>query len=150
MPAVVVLSVLEMARINRQLAERPLLGLLLAGIVALLLSLPFGYYLWKHLAQFLSHTSTVTVFDPGVNGGDIVGTLSLNILRLLGVFPFLGNREWIRNLPGQPALDPLLGATILAGLVIAGQLLRRGTGSLQRARWVLRVVWLGSFLSPPF
>jgi 4-amino-4-deoxy-L-arabinose transferase-like glycosyltransferase len=149
MPVVVMVSVLHMTWADRQFARRHLLELLVVGMVALCLSLPLGYYFWKHPAQFLGHTSEVSVFHPRVHRGDVVRSLSLNVLRVLGMFTFLGDREWLHNLPGRPALDPLLSVAFVVGLVAAGRrLLRHGVGPLQRGPWVLLSAWLVVLLIP--
>jgi len=149
MPIVVLLLALYLARADRQHARHYLLGLLVAGMVALLLSLPLGYYFWQHPDQLLSHTSDVSIFHPRVHRGNLPRALALNTLRVAGMFTCLGDREWLHNLPGRPALDPLLGFGFLVGLAIFAQrLLRRSMEPLHRGPYLLVSVWLLVLLVP--
>jgi len=165
MPVVVMLLVLYIAWADPQHTRRYLLGLLVAGLVALLLLLPLGCYFWQHPYQFFGHTSDVSVFHPRVHQGSLPRALALNTLRVAGMFTWLGDREWLHNLPGRPAFDPLLGVGFLAGLAIFAQrLLRRGAKPpfdrtsassveplrtpLQRAPYLLLGMWLIILLIP--
>lgn len=149
MPIIVVFVVLYVALADRQHARRYILGALAAGMVALLLCLPLVLYFWEHPSQLLSHASDVSVFHPRVHQGNIPKALALNILRVAGMFTWRGDSEWLHNLPGRPAFDPLLSVGFLVGLVTLGQrLLRREVEPLDRGPYLLLGVWLIILLVP--
>ena len=149
MPLIVIPVVAYMSWADRQHTGQYLQGLLLAGLVALLLFLPLGHYFWQHPDQFLGHPSDVSVFHPRVHRGNLPRALALNFLRVAGMFTCVGDREWLHNLPGRPAFDPLLGIAFLAGLVIlVHRLLRREAQPLERASSLLLGIWLILLLIP--
>ncbi len=149
MPIIVVLVVLYVTWADRQHTHRYLLGLLVTGVVALLLSLPLGYYFWQHPDQFFAHPSDVSVFHPRVHRGNLPRALALNALRVAGMFTCVGDQEWLHNLPGRPAFDPLLGIGFMVGLVVfVRRFLQRGVEPPQRASYVLLGVWLVVLLIP--
>lgn len=138
MPIIVGLVVLYMAWADRQHARHYLLGLLVAGLVALLLSLPLIRYFWQHPDQFLAHASDVSVFHPRVRRGNLPRALALNVLRVAGMFNFGGDQEWLHNLPRRPAFDPLLVVAFLAGVGILVQRFRRALSEEHEAETQIR------------
>jgi len=136
--------IVDHARLRHQV-----MGLVLAGLVALVLFLPLGLYFLEHPWLFAGHPSDVSVFDPRVNQGDLAGTLLHHALQLAGMFLGRGDPSWLHNLPGRPVFDPVSGLAFLAGLLVwARALLRQpstGSGhrhSAGRRPYVYLVLWI--------
>ena len=149
MPFAVVIVILYAAWIDRQRAWHYVIGLLVGGLVTTLLVLPLGWYFWQHPDQFLGHTSDVSIFDPRVHQGSLPRALTLNIIKVVGMFTCIGDGEWLHNLPGRPVFDPLMGMSFIMGLVIyVRRLVRREDEPLRRVSLTLIGVWLVILLTP--
>lgn len=103
----------------------PLGGLILTGVVAFTVFLPLGIEFYRHPEFFFGHASEVSVFAERVGGNSPLAKMGENALRVLGMFTFQGDREWIHNLPGRPVFDPLLAIPFVLGVVIWALRLRR-------------------------
>ncbi|MFN8499904.1 MAG: phospholipid carrier-dependent glycosyltransferase [Anaerolineae bacterium] len=85
------------------------------GVAAVLL-IPLGLYFQQHPDMLLFRANQVSVLNPEVNGGDLVGTLAENGANLLLAFNWRGPAWWYENLSGRPVFDPLVGIAFLLGL----------------------------------
>ncbi len=118
---------------------RSLLGL---GLVAALVFLPEGLYFLQHQNAFLHRAQEVSVFNPDP---EIRGSFDRpwqSVLETARMFFLHGDEQSLQNVPGRPALDPVLAPLFVLGL--AGSLwLARRDG---RYRWLL--LWLVVFSLP--
>ena len=102
---------------QRRIAWDSLLGgLTLAGGVALAVFLPLGFDFFRHPDFFFGHASEVSIFAERVSGGSPLAALMNNLLHVLGMFSFFGDREWTHGLAGRPVLDPLMSIPFVIGL----------------------------------
>ncbi len=85
------------------------------GTAGLLLA-PLAQYFRDHPEMLMFRANQVSVFNPEVNGGNLVGALAENGLDLLLAFNWRGPSWWYENLSGRPVFDPLVGLAFLAGL----------------------------------
>jgi hypothetical protein len=98
----------------------PLAALAGVGAVTFVLVLPLIYYFLSNPEMLNYRVNQVSVFNPAVNGGDLVGTLAGNAWKLILNPIVRGDSEWYYNLSGRPVfvgLDALffvLGAGLLA------------------------------------
>jgi hypothetical protein len=126
---------------------RPLPGLLLTGLVALLVFLPLGLEFYRHPDFFLGHASGVSVFAERVSGGSPLLALSRHMLAVIGMFSLQGDRAWIHNLAGRPVFDPLLSIPFWIGLLLwIRRLFRRNDPD--RDALALLLIWSGAMLLP--
>jgi hypothetical protein len=84
-----------------------------------LLVAPLAIYTLGNWDVVMGRPGGVSVFEPGINNGDFVGTLIGNTLKALGMFVWQGDRIPRHNVPWRPVFDPLLAAAFVAGLIVA-------------------------------
>lgn len=104
--------------------DSPLARLVIMGAAALAVFLPLGIEFYRHPEFFFSHASEVSVFAERVGGDSPWQALGENVLHILGMFAFAGDREWTHNLAGRPVFDPLMAVVYAIGLVIWAMRLR--------------------------
>lgn len=104
--------------LDRAQAKEYLIGLGCAGVVALILSLPLGVYYLQNPDQFLTHARDLSLLDPRVNRGDLVGTFWENLFAVAGMFLVRGDHAIFRNVANRPVFDPLIGLLFVVGLVL--------------------------------
>ncbi len=119
-------------------------GLALALAIAAILFLPLGVYFVFHPDQFFSHAADVSIFVPHGNvGPNIAGALANNGLKLLGMFFVAGDMGMIRNVPGRPIFDPLVGGLFVVGLAaMAVALVSRRAPQVERRRALFLTTWI--------
>ena len=88
---------------------------ILFGVCAVLIA-PLAPYFAAHPDEFLSHTVQVSVLSSDAEQPDLVGAIWSNTLRVLGMFFVVGDQGLVRNLPGRPIFDPIVGALFLVGV----------------------------------
>ena len=94
-------------------SRRP--GILLAAGVAVLIAAPLLLNFARHPDQLLLRSSQIAVGTEGATRGSLVG----NLLATLGMFSLRGDIDPRSNIPGMPALDPLMSIALLIGLGLA-------------------------------
>ncbi len=96
-------------------------SLALAFIAAGLTALPLAWYFGAHPDAFLGRAGHVSVFNPDLNEGDVVGTVTTIVKRSLLAFITRGDLNPRHNVPGFPFLSPLPATFLLVGLVVAAR-----------------------------
>lgn len=114
---------------------------------------PLVAYALANPGIVLARAEQVSVFAPGVNQGDPLGTLTRQSLAGLGMFFWRGDAIGRHNLPGRPVFDPLMGAAFLLGVIACLQALLRSRRESQSGVWPPRaaafaLIWLGAMLLP--
>ena len=104
-------------------------GIGLAALAALVTVAPLAAHTVRFPEVVLGRPGQVSVFNSKVHGGDLWGTLGAHLLRTLGMFFVRGDRIWRHNVPWRPVFDPLLGAALILGIVVAVRRLRRDPGA---------------------
>jgi 4-amino-4-deoxy-L-arabinose transferase-like glycosyltransferase len=143
-PVLAVLFVAYAALVERGFVRRHGRGLLLAGLVALLVTLPIAAYFATHPADFLHRPTSVALAyanQPGGPQAQAGSWLADNLLRVLGMFFMRGDENPRSNLPGRPALDPFLAILFLVGL-------GRTLAGFRRPALALAPLWLGVMIVP--
>lgn len=103
---------------------------------------PLTFYAVGHWDVVMGRPGQVSVFNPLINGGDLWGTLGRQLAGTLGMFFIRGDTIPRHNLPGRPIFEPLMGATMVLGLVRAALRARRETAP------ALTLIWVGLMLIP--
>jgi len=104
--------------LDRARARAYAAGLAITALVATAIFLPLGFYFWNNPDQFFSHGTNLSLLDPRVNKGDLVGTLTQNILTVGGMFLIRGDHEWFRNIANRSVFDIFSGALFLVGILL--------------------------------
>ena len=92
----------------------------------------------------LGRAGQVSVLNPDINHGDLLGTVLRQTAAALAMFNWRGDAIARHNLPGRPVFDALLGAAFLAGAF------RLGRDLLQKRALAaaLLLSWIGVLLLP--
>jgi len=92
----------------------------------------------------LGRVGQVSILNPTINGGDLLGTLLRNVAATLGLFTWRGDDIARHNLPGRPVFDLALGLAFLVGVGVAGW---RAVAQ-RRPAAALPLLWVGVMLLP--
>lgn len=110
---------------------------------ALATLLPLGAYTLTHWDVVMGRPGQVSVFNPLIHGGDVLGTLGRQLVSTLGMFFVRGDTIPRHNLPGRPVFDPLIGGAMIFGTGLAiVRARRRDLGS------AMTLIWVGMMLAP--
>lgn len=86
----------------------------------LLFLLPLILYFLLHPADLAARSAAVSIFNPAWNQGDLAGTAWHTLVTTLGTFLGLsGDANPLVNLPGQPAVPPVLAVFFGLGLAVS-------------------------------
>lgn len=121
----------------RTRSRRPLAAAAIALAVAAVLGAPLARHFYAHPLDANARTAEVSVFNPAVNEGDIVGTIVDNGIALLAAPVWRGDRNRYHNAPRRPIFgDPIWAIGWLVGLgVLAAWAVRRRSD--RRERWAV-------------
>ncbi|MEM8856778.1 MAG: glycosyltransferase family 39 protein [Chloroflexota bacterium] len=124
LPAVLLLIIAWLAIQHKTLPWRGLTTALAGWLLAML---PL-FILWITQPDILGgRTGQVSILNPLINEGDLVGTFSRNVMGALGMFFVRGDTIVRHNLPGRPVFDLLMTVPFLWGLTLLGQNWRKPT-----------------------
>ncbi len=134
------------------------LGLLAGAVLTLA---PLALWLLRHPDLYFARAGQVSILNPQINQGDLVGTLFDNLLKAAGMVAYQGDRIWRHNLSLRPVYADWLAAAFFIGVgvclwrAVRGELATRtkpvatlalsGAGP-HAASFVL--LWLIVFLAP--
>ena len=82
--------------------------------------IPLIIYFTFNPADFVARSTTVSIFNPAWNNGDLIGTAWRTLVLTLSTFIGLqGDANPLVNLPNQPALPVFLAPFFLLGLAVS-------------------------------
>lgn len=102
-------------------------------LIALLAFAPLGWYFLQHPGSFAARAASVSIFSEQFAKGDPVGALVNSVVKTVLMFFTEPDANRRHNPAGVPVMDPLLGAWLALGMVLA----------LVRWRDFPRLVYLG-------
>ncbi|HEU5409128.1 MAG TPA: glycosyltransferase family 39 protein, partial [Nitrospira sp.] len=144
-PIVVLVFSAYLAVFHRQLFLRALPGLIAAGLSAVLVFAPEGWYFLHHLDDFTKRAQEVSVFNQSLATGLNLSTpgsaLIYSAVRSIGMFTFHGDDQWDRNIPGRPIFDPVSSVWFVVGIIL---IIRRS----REPRYAFLLIWLLLMLVP--
>ncbi|MBN1220765.1 MAG: hypothetical protein JXM69_17725 [Anaerolineae bacterium] len=86
--------------------------------VLLLILVPLVVYFVLHPADFVARSTTVSIFNPASNQGNLPGTAWRGLTLTLGTFVGLtGDANSLVNLPNQPAVSIFLAPFFVIGII---------------------------------
>ena len=98
---------------------------LIAKITGIIFIFPLFWYFYTHPGSFVGRSGQVSVFNPELNGGDLIGTM-LEVFRLSIIAYFTdGDLNWRHNISGEPFLSIIISPFFAIGLVAATLLAAR-------------------------
>lgn len=81
-------------------------------LTTFLVALPIGLYYLENPQDFFGRTGQISIFKSNSPFKD----LTINIVKTLGMFNFVGDFNWRHNFSGYPQLDFLIGFFFLVGI----------------------------------
>ncbi len=114
--------------------------LILCVLVALLVFAPLGGHFLLHPEDFTLRAGQVSILNPIVNQGSVLGALGRNVVGALAAFGLRGDSSWEAGLPGRPVLDPALAVCFWAGLLICLMQIRRPAHLFCLAWWAIMLL----------
>ncbi len=132
LPAVLVLIVVAVAIQQKSLPWRGLAwGLAGWGVMML----PLLGLWWFNPELLGGRTGQVSILNPDINQGNLVGTFFRNVWAALRLFFIEGDSIVRHNPPGRPLFDPFMAVPFLVGLFLLGREWRKTT-TLAVVGWV--------------
>jgi hypothetical protein len=93
----------------------PFLGLVVAFAIVIF---PLANYFYTHPGSFVGRSGQVSVFNPELNKGDLLGTV-IGVTKLsLKAYFVDGDLNWRHNISGRPFLSPLASPFFAIGLLL--------------------------------
>lgn len=90
---------------------------IVAGISFATFIAPLAHYFYTHPGSFIGRSGQVSVFNPELNGGDLIGTI-LEVTRVsLRAYFWEGDLNWRHNISGEPFLSIIISPFFAIGLV---------------------------------
>ncbi len=146
LPVILALSALWVAGASR--SWRPLGTLAVALVVAALITLPLLVYFRANPDMLGLRAGQVSILNPDVNGGNLVGALVDNAARLALMPIVRGTESAWENLPGRPVFDPLIAGFFVVGLALLLADLIGRRGRVAQSAAVLVIAALAVMLIP--
>ncbi len=123
LPFALIAFVLLALVIDPRWTREQLPGFFVAGLAAVVVCLPLGYFALHHPEVLFGRPDQVAL--PG--GRAFLPALIANVGRTLGMLFFHGDENWRQNYSGAPVFDPLNAVFFAIGLVVALRRLSRAT-----------------------
>jgi 4-amino-4-deoxy-L-arabinose transferase-like glycosyltransferase len=104
------------ARQSEEAQHRRRWSILAFSASAFIVLLPLLLWLTQHYGLYFNRAGQVSILNPVINNGDLIGTLLNNIVKSFGMFITQGDRIWRHNLSLRPAFDGWLIPAFLIGI----------------------------------
>ena len=125
---------------------------MLAVVAFVIVMLPLANYFYTHPGSFVGRSGQVSVFNPELNQGDLVGTVAQVTGLSVKAYFRAGDLNWRHNISGEPFLSIIISPFFALGLILVLGLAIRYTFLPHRHRrdWVYFLVagWFTAMLIP--
>jgi 4-amino-4-deoxy-L-arabinose transferase-like glycosyltransferase len=111
-------------------------GVVWFGLGTAVALFPLGLLFAQDPALILGRSGQVSILNPAINGGDLLGTLARQTGRALGMFVWRGDDILRHNPAGRPVFDWLMAGPFLLGVVWCVRHWRR-PAAMTALLWVL-------------
>lgn len=113
---------------------------------------PLAHYFYTHAGSFIGRSGQVSVFNPELNGGNLIGTiLEVTRLSLVGYF-WNGDLNWRHNISGEPFLSiiisPFFGIALIGITFFAARYIFTPVKNKLDWKYFLLAGWFWSMLIP--
>lgn len=137
------LLILEKGNLRRRLSQ-----IAVFAVPAVVVFAPLGFYFLTHPQAFSVRISQVSLFNPELNQGDVLGTFWRAARLAFGMISLRGEPLWRFNLPGKPVFSWPLSLLLLIGLASSVVKLVHSKDQLERIFHFLMLIWLPVMLLP--
>lgn len=91
---------------------------LIAGLAFAIFIFPLAHYFYTHPGSFVGRSGQVSIFNPELNEGDLMGTfLHVTGLSMKAYF-WGGDLNWRHNISGEPFLSIIISPFFALGLIM--------------------------------
>jgi len=146
-PAILLLVFLGLLVFERGNLKQRYFQIAVFAVPAIIVFAPLGFYFLTHPQAFSVRIGQVSLFNPQLNQGNVLGTFWRAARLAFGMISLHGEPLWRFNIPGKPVFSWPLSLFFLLGLVLSLIKLVRGRG-LERTFHFLMLVWLPVMLLP--
>ena len=130
-------------RLKRRLSQ-----IAVVVVPAAIVFAPLGFYFLTHPQVFSVRIGQLSLFNPQLNQGDVLGTFWRASRLAIGMISISGEPLWRFNIPGKPVFSWPLSVFLLFGLALSLSKLLRGRDGLERTTHFLLLIWLPVMLLP--
>jgi 4-amino-4-deoxy-L-arabinose transferase-like glycosyltransferase len=88
-------------------------------LFALLVLAPLLFYFYAHPEAFVGRAGCVSIFNPDLNQGNLLGTFLEVFQKTMLMFFTEGDLNWRHNVSGFPMLNPLIAALLAFGILLS-------------------------------
>ncbi len=96
-----------------------ILPAIVAGIAFIIFIAPIAHYFYTHPGSFVGRSGQVSVFNPELNQGDLIGTIGQVSWLSFQAYFIHGDLNWRHNISGEAFLSIIISPFFLIGLIIA-------------------------------
>ncbi|NKQ36114.1 MAG: glycosyltransferase family 39 protein [Chloroflexi bacterium] len=119
-----------------------------AFITALIVFLPFAWYIWQFPDKVNQRANSMTVaLDLATKQGDW-GALAASVWGVIRMFSLRGDVDWRYHVSGMPVFDPLTSLFFYIGVALCLWLAFSRKGGRDRPSYALLLLWAGAMLVP--
>lgn len=90
---------------------------LIAGLLFIIFISPIAHYFYTHPGSFVGRSGQVSVFNPELNQGDLIGTIAQVAGLSMKAYFWDGDLNWRHNISGQPFLSLIISPFFAIGLL---------------------------------
>jgi len=119
MPAIVGFLMVVILLTNRRIYKYFWKEIIISFFSAILTLLPLIIYFLKNPASFVGRSGAVSIFNPELNQGNLIGTFWEVLKKTFWMFFTDGDLNWRHNVSGFSVLDPLVSSLFLIGFFIS-------------------------------
>ena len=118
-PVILLLVFLSLLTFDKGNLKRRLSQIVVFAAPAVIVFAPLGLYFLTHPQAFSVRISQVSLFNPELNRGDVLGTFWQAARLAFGMISLRGEPLWRFNLPGKPVFSWPLTIFLLLGLAVS-------------------------------
>ncbi len=78
---------------------------------------PIAYYFYTHAGSFIGRSGQVSIFNPDLNHGNLLGTIWAVFWASIKAYFWDGDLNWRHNISGQPFLSIIISPFFAIGLI---------------------------------
>ncbi len=95
-----------------------LTSILFAGIAFIIVISPIAHYFYTHPDSFVGRSGQVSVFNPELNNGNLIGTITEVTRASLTAYFMDGDLNWRHNISGAGFLPIMISPFFVLGLIL--------------------------------
>ena len=111
--------VVELLSHHRLAALKKLIGPeIIAGLSFAAFIAPIAHYFYTHPGSFVGRSGQVSIFNPELNHGNLIGTLGAVFWESIRAYFWHGDLNWRHNISGAPFLSVIISPFFAIGLLL--------------------------------